>query len=344
MRVLVATDAWAPQVNGVVRTYKRLERDVRELGVTLVFLTPQDFKSVRCPGYSEIRLALAGRSATAHHIARLAPDHIHIATEGPVGRAVRHYAISRGLLFTSSYHTKFPEYLKSHFGLPDRWTYDDLRRFHAPSAGLMVATPSLKTDLAARGFNNLMPWTRGVDTDVFRRQPVRLFGKAGPVFLCAGRVSKEKNLEAFLELSLPGVKVIAGDGPHLAYLKRRYPEAIYTGYKPTPELAQIYASADVFVFPSLTDTFGLVLLEALASGVPVAAFPVTGPLDIIENGRSGFLDCDLGRAALAALSLDRSDARARALDYSWSRTAAIFIENIGAARTSVMSNPLQTAS
>lgn len=327
MRILVATDAWKPQVNGVVRTYGRLAEEAQRLGVEIVFLTPADFLTLPCPGYTEISLALPSARRAARLIGQLKPDYIHIATEGPVGWMTRGYCLKRGLRFTTSYHTKFPEYAAALLSIPASWAYAPVRRFHGPSAGIMTATPSLAADLAQRGFPRLMRWTRGVDTELFCPRDVRLFG-SDPVFLYAGRVSKEKSIEDFLDCDLPGRKVVVGDGPHLSTLKRRFPEATFTGCKSGLELAEHYASADVFVFPSRTDTFGLVLIEALASGLPVAAYPVTGPIDIVEPGISGILDEDLASAARRALTLDRNAARRRALDFTWAETARLFVENI----------------
>lgn len=328
MRILVATDAWAPQVNGVVRTYTRLEKEAARLGAEIVFLTPEHFLAIPCPGYSEIHLAVpSARKATAE-IEKLGADFVHIATEGPVGWMARAYCLRHGRPFTTSYHTKFPEYAAALLSIPTSWAYTPMTRFHAPSAGVMVATPSLERELSSRGFNRLMAWTRGVDTETFKPRGLRLFGSELPVFLYAGRVSKEKNIEAFLDADLPGRKVVVGDGPHLPGLKRRYRDTIFTGLKTGAELARHYASADVFVFPSKTDTFGLVLLEAMASGLPVAAYPVTGPIDIVQQGRNGILDWDLADAARRALALDRDAARARALEFTWANTARLFIENV----------------
>lgn len=328
MRILVATDAWPPQVNGVVRTYERLAAEVTALGIELVFLTTAHFRSISCPGYREIHLAVPSARRAARAIEEARANFIHIATEGPVGWMARAYCLRHDLSFTTSYHTKFPEYAAALLSIPSSWAYAPIARFHAQSAGIMVASPSLARDLDRRGFSRLMPWTRGVDTELFRPRDVRLFGKAEPVFLYAGRVSKEKNIEAFLDADLPGVKVVVGGGPHLAALERRYRGAIFTGVKSGTELARHYASADVFVFPSLTDTFGLVLLEAMACGLPVAAFPVTGPIDIVEHGKSGILDGDLAAAARRALALDRNSARARALEFTWAHAARIFADNV----------------
>jgi glycosyltransferase involved in cell wall biosynthesis len=327
MRVLVATDAWAPQVNGVVRTYERLALEAPKLGCDISFLSPALFRTLPCPTYPEIRLALAGPRAIARHIERLRPDFIHIATEGPIGLMTRRYCRKRKWPFTTSYHTRFPEYVSARLPVPERWCYALQRRFHNGAAGTFVATPSVATDLAARGFQRLMPWSRGVDTDLFRPRNVRLFG-AAPVFLYVGRIAVEKNIKSFLELDLPGRKVLVGSGPQTSELQRLYPDALFAGHREGEALAEAYASADVFVFPSLTDTFGLVLLEALACGVPVAAFPVSGPKDVLTDPQSGVLSEDLRDAALRALGLDPGAARAHALTYSWENSARQFIENV----------------
>jgi glycosyltransferase involved in cell wall biosynthesis len=331
MRVLVATDAWRPQVNGVVRTYERIADEARGLGAELAFLSPLDFATAPCPAYPEIRLALPNLRQASRLIEAAAADHIHIATEGPIGWMARRHCLKRGRPFTTCYHTKFPEFLATLLRIPPSWSYAQLRRFHNAASGVMVSTRSLEADLGSRGFRRLMPWTRGVDTDLFKPRDIRLFGTDEPVFLYVGRISKEKNIEALLDLDLPGQKVIVGGGPHLAALQWGYPSVIFTGPKTGVELALHYASADVFVFPSRSDTFGLVLLEAMAAGLPVAAFPVTGPIDVVTPGVSGILDEDLGRAAMGALELDRADVRTAALPYSWANAARLFLDNIKAA-------------
>ncbi|MFM1814375.1 MAG: hypothetical protein RLZ98_1070 [Pseudomonadota bacterium] len=327
MRVLVATDAWQPQVNGVVRTYERLDAEVARLGGELAMLTPNEFRTVPCPTYPEIRLAVPGYHYVIERLACIRPDAVHIATEGPIGWMTRRYCRIRSIPFTTSFHTRFPEYLTSRFGIPESWTYAVQRRFHNAGAGIMVASKSLATELEARGFERILPWTRGVDTEHYRPRDVRLFGD-DPVFLFVGRVAVEKNIEAFLNADLPGRKVVVGGGPLLETLRLSYPDILFTGKKTGEELAQCYASADVFVFPSLTDTFGIVMLEAMASGVPVAAYPVTGPIDVVEVGRTGILDTDLATAARRALSLDRKLVRQRAADYSWEAAARLFLSNI----------------
>jgi glycosyltransferase involved in cell wall biosynthesis len=330
MRVLVATDAWHPQVNGVVRTYERLAHEAPKLGFEVSFLAPTLFRTLPCPTYPEIRLSLIGPRSVARHVDRLRPDFIHIATEGPIGIMTRRYCRKMKRPFTTSYHTRFPEYVAARLPIPESWCYAFERRFHGAAAGTFVATPSVAADLERHGFQRLMPWSRGVDIDLFRPQNVRLFGE-GPVFLYVGRLAVEKNLKAFLDLDLPGRKVVVGNGPQAAELERLYPDALFTGPKHGEDLAQAYVSADVFVFPSLTDTFGLVLLEALACGVAVAAYPVSGPKDVLAGSRAGVLGPDLGAAAIAALCLDRDEARAHALTYSWENSARQFMGNMLAA-------------
>jgi glycosyltransferase involved in cell wall biosynthesis len=330
MRVLVATDAWHPQVNGVVRTYERLAQEAPKLGFEVSFVVPTFFRTLPFPPYPEIRLALVSPRAIARHIDQVRPDFIHIATEGPIGLMTRRYCRKMKRPFTTSYHTRFPEYVAARLPIPEDWCYALQRRFHNGAAGIFVATPSVAADLEARGFERLMPWSRGVDVELFRPRKVRLFGEK-PVFLYVGRIAIEKNIKAFLDLNLPGRKVVVGSGPQASALQRLYPDALFTGPKQGEDLAQAYASADVFVFPSLTDTFGLVLLEALACGVPVAAYPVSGPKDVLTDQRTGVLGTDLEAVALVALNLDRRDARAHALTYTWEHSARQFMENMLAA-------------
>lgn len=330
MRILVATDAWHPQVNGVVRTYERLATELNALGAEASFLTPSEFRTLPCPTYPEIRLALPAPTYVAERFRFLNPTAVHIATEGPVGWMARNYCRLRKIPFTTSFHTRFPEYVERRFRVPAAWSWAVERRFHNAGAGMMVATRSLADELSRRGFERILPWTRGVDTSLFRPREVRQFG-SGPVFLYVGRVALEKNIEAFLALDLPGRKVVVGDGPQRAELACRFPEVLFTGRKEGEALAACYASADVFVFPSRTDTFGIVLLEAMASGLPVAAYPVTGPIDLVADGTTGFLSEDLGAAARAALRLDRAAVRACALEYSWEAAARMFVANIESA-------------
>lgn len=330
MRILLATDAWTPQINGVVRTYQRLATELQRLGSELVVMGPENFRCLPCPSYPEIGLALPDRRRCAALIGAADADAIHIATEGPVGWMARSYCRRRQRPFTSSFHTRFADYVSARWPVPEAWVYAYQRHFHAPSAGVMVATASLAADLGRRSFQRLMPWTRGVDTELFRRRTSRLFGP-GPVFLYAGRVAVEKNIEAFLRLDLPGVKVVVGGGPQLADLTARYPQTIFAGVREGDDLAQCYASADVFVFPSLTDTFGMVMLEAMASGVPVAAFPAIGPRDLVTQGISGILGDDLRAAALKALDLDRSRVREAAMAFTWQKAAQVFLSNVESA-------------
>lgn len=331
MRILMVTDAWRPQVNGVVRTLERLAETLKSFDVETDFLTPNTFRTLPLPTYPEIRLALT----TPGHVARLIDarkvDHVHIVTEGPLGIMARRYCRHAGRPFTTSYHTRFPEYLSARLPVPESWSYNWLRDFHNSGQGTLVATQSLADDLASRGFNKLKLWTRGVDTELFHPDKKKDLGLPGPIFLCAGRVAIEKNLPAFLDLQLPGSKVIVGEGPELARLKARYPDAHFLGHRPNDELAEIYASADVFVFPSRTDTFGNVIIEALASGTPVAAFPVTGPIDIIGDGVGGAVSEDLCEAALKALHIDRAEARQRAMRYSWLTCTEMFLDTVGEA-------------
>jgi glycosyltransferase involved in cell wall biosynthesis len=330
MRILVATDAWRPQVNGVVRTYERLGEEAQRLGAEIDFVTPAEFFTVPAPTYPEIRLAMPGFKVIRRRFADVRPDAVHIATEGPVGWMARAHCLSRRIPFTTSFHTRFPEYLKPRFGLPASWTYSMMRAFHNAGCGVMVATPSLATELGSRGFDRILPWTRGVDTELFHPRQVRRFGD-GPVYITVGRVAVEKNITAFLDLDLPGRKVVVGDGPQRAELQARYPDVVFTGKMTGEDLAECYASADVFVMPSLTETFGIVQLEAMASGLPIAAFPVTGPIDLVTPGVTGTLSTDLGEAVRSASALNRLAVREKAIEYSWENAARLFLANIESA-------------
>jgi glycosyltransferase involved in cell wall biosynthesis len=328
MRVLVATDAWHPQVNGVVRTLTSLAASARGLGVEIDFLTPEGFPTVPVPTYPHLRLALPGMRRIARLIEQQHPDAIHIATEGPIGFAVQRYCRRRGVAFTTSYTTRFPEYISARVPIPQALSYAVLRRFHAAAAATMVSTPSLLAELKQRKFSNLVMWTRGVDTALFRPDRAIDLALPRPIFLTAGRVAVEKNLEAFLALDLPGSKVVIGDGPQEAELRRRFPQAKFVGLLEGTALAAHMAAADVFVFPSKTDTFGLVQLEALACAVPVAAFPVTGPRDVIADNPVGVLSDDLRAACLGALHISRDACRAFALARSWENSARQFIGHV----------------
>ncbi|WP_041042259.1 glycosyltransferase family 4 protein [Paramagnetospirillum magnetotacticum] len=334
MRILVVTDAWLPQVNGVVRTLDTLRAELERTGHQVVMVTPDRFRSLPCPTYPEIRLAFKPGRKLAAMIEAAQPCAIHIATEGPLGWAARRYCLRRKIPFTSAYHTKFPEYIKARFGVPLPISYAVMRRFHDASSRVMVATQGIESELAGRGFSNIARWSRGVDTELFRPRPeVRgadgpFAHLAGPIFLYVGRVAVEKNIEAFLALDLPGSKAVVGDGPQADEMKRRFPEVHFAGARFGEDLARHYAAADVFVFPSRTDTFGLVLLEALASGLPVAAYPVPGPNDVIGTSPAGVLDEDLGLAAEAALRIDPALCRAHALTFSWEACTLQFLDNL----------------
>ncbi|HXQ07114.1 MAG TPA: glycosyltransferase family 1 protein [Bradyrhizobium sp.] len=327
MRILVATDAWHPQVNGVVRTLTNMAEAARAFGVEISFLTPQSFRTFAMPSYPDLRLALPYQAKIARLIAEARPDSIHIATEGPIGLLVRRYCRKNQLPFTTSFHTRFPEYISARLPIPEAWIWRALRAFHGPSQAVMAATPALAGELRARGFRNVVLWPRGVDAGQFHPRAADL-GLPRPVFLCVGRVAVEKNLEAFLDLDLPGTKVIVGDGPARAALTRKYPQAVFLGARQGKELAEAYAAADAFVFPSKTDTFGLVLLEALASGLPVAAFPVTGPRDVIGNEPVGALNDDLRIACLTAVAISPQACLAFAARHTWEASARAFVENI----------------
>jgi glycosyltransferase involved in cell wall biosynthesis len=339
MRILIATDAWHPQVNGVVRTLTSLARSAARLDAQIDFLTPEGFASFAVPTYPGLRIAWPNRREIARRVEAAAPDAIHIATEGPVGWAVRAYCIRRKLAFTTSYTTRFPEYIAVRSIIPADVSYAVLRRFHAAAAMTMVATASLRQELSLRGFRKLGAWTRGVDTELFRPDDPAELDLPRPVFMTVGRVAVEKNLEAFLALDLPGSKVVIGDGPQRTELERRYPDASFLGEKTGRELSAHFAAADVFVFPSLTDTFGVVQLEALACGTPVAAFPVTGPLDVIADHPVGALDADLRSACMRALGVARQACRAFALERSWENSARQFIGNLSALQPSRLPRP-----
>jgi len=328
MRVLIATDAWHPQVNGVVRTLTSLASSTASLGVSIEFLTPEGFPSIALPTYPNLHLAVPNRREIARRIEAARPDAIHVATEGPMGFLARAYCLRHGIPFTSSYTTRFPEYISARFPIPESLSYSVLRRFHSAANVTMASTVSLVSELRRRGFCNLGLWTRGVDTDLFAPHRAIPIDLPRPIFLTAGRIAVEKNLDAFLSLDLPGSKVVIGEGPQEAELRHRFPHATFLGLRIGAELAGLIASADVFVFPSLTDTFGIVQLEALACGVPVAAFPVTGPKDVIGNHQVGVLNRDLRLACLEALKISREACRALALTRSWQISARQFIGHI----------------
>ena len=328
MRILIATDAWHPQVNGVVRTLTSLARNVEKLGASIEFLSPEGFRSVRVPTYPGLRLALPGPREIAKRIEQAKPDAIHIATEGTIGFMTRAWCLRNRRPFTTSYTTRFPEYISARWPVPQSWIYAALRRFHGAAAVTMVATPSLTAELSLRGFRNLGMWTRGVDTDLFSPDRAIKLDLPRPIFISVGRIAVEKNLEAFLSLDLPGTKAVIGAGPQEAELRQRFPDAKFLGQLENGKLSGHLAAADVFVFPSRTDTFGVVQLEALASGVPVAAFPVTGPKDVIGTNPIGALNEDLRAACLDALQMSRQACRDYALACSWENSARQFVGNI----------------
>ena len=336
MRILLATDAWEPQVNGVVRTLTRVVEELRALGHVVDVVSPDQFPTFPLPTYPEIKLAIGAYEPVQERFKQFEPEAIHIATEGPIGLAARRFCLEWKLPFTTSYHTKFPEYVSARLPLPLAAGYTYMRWFHKPSGRLMVATPTMRDELAKHGFRNLSPWSRGVDTDIFKpRQPDEpdLFeGLARPIFLNVGRVAVEKNIEAFASLDLPGTKVVIGDGPQREELAEKYPEVRFLGAKFGLELGRYFGCADVFCFPSLTDTFGLVILEAMAAGVPVAAFSAPGPVDIIPGSNAGVLAPGqtegLREACLACLDLDRTVVRKFAERFSWRACAEEFFRNL----------------
>ncbi|MEM6616156.1 MAG: glycosyltransferase family 1 protein [Pseudomonadota bacterium] len=327
-KVLIATDAWHPQINGVVRTFERVCEYAPHYNVEIDVLHPGEWRTVPLPTYNEIRLALCTYGSVRDRIEASNPDYIHIATEGPVGFRTRQNCLRTGRGFTTSYHTKFPEYLNARIPVPVDWTYKRLCDFHNAGQAIMVTNDSLKRELSARGFENIRLWSRGVDCEVFHPIENSVLDLPRPIFLYVGRVSVEKNIEAFLKLDLPGTKVVTGKGPQLADLQSKYPDVHFTGAKEGEELTEIYASSDVFVFPSKTDTFGIVLLEALACGTPVAAYPVTGPRDVVGGTGCGALSDDLRQAALDALEIPRERCRAYAKEQSWLRSIGDFMNNI----------------
>jgi glycosyltransferase involved in cell wall biosynthesis len=328
-KLLIFTDAWAPQVNGVVRTLETLGRDLESMGCEVRYATPQGRFTIPLPTYPEIRLALFPRRGLERTIDEFRPDAIHIATEGTIGLSARAICRTRGLPFTTSFHTRFPEYVNARFPfISKRLVYRFLRWFHGPATAMMVATPSLKQELESYGFHNLRIWARGVDVTQFRPIPDATLPFLHPIWLYVGRVAVEKNVEAFLKLDLPGTKVVIGDGPHRTSLARTYPAVRFLGPKSGEDLVRHYAASDVFVFPSRTDTFGLVILEALACGVPVAAFPVQGPKDVVGDAPVAALDENLFRACERALSISPAACRAFALTRSWRSCTEQFLSNL----------------
>lgn len=331
MHAVIVSDAWHPQVNGVVRSLEATAEKMREWGHRVTLITPDAFRSIPMPTYPDIRLALFPGKRVAAKLTALSPEAVHIATEGPLGWAARRWCLRQRFPFTTSYHTQFPEYVRLRAPVPLWLTYGLLRWFHAPAEATLVPTPTQRKRLLDHGFRNVRLWSRGVDTRRFRplqdgERPAEM-RLPGPVSVYLGRVAVEKNIEAFLDISLPGTKVVIGDGPDLAKLKASHPAVKFLGFRRGDELARLLAAADVFVFPSRTDTFGLVLLEAMACGVPVAAYPVTGPIDVVDDS-CGVLDEDLRDAIIAALNLEQSACRKHALRYSWDTATEQFLQGL----------------
>jgi len=328
MRIMIVTDAWFPQTNGVVRTLAQTAEWLGRFGHDVRMLTPRDFRSIACPTYPEIRLSLLPRKLVERNIDEFNPQALHIATEGPLGLAARRYCLRHQMRFTTSYHTQFPQYLRARFPIPIAFSYWALHRFHGAAVRCMVSTVSLRNELQARGFKNLAAWRRGVDTELFKPGSKDFLTLPRPIAAYVGRVAVEKNVEAFLRMPWEGSKIVIGDGPERARLQAQYPGTMFTGFRFAEDLAAHLAAADVMVFPSLTDTFGLVNLEAMACGVPVAAYPVNGPIDVIKDGVTGALDQDLGKAARRALALDPKVCRENAVLCGWDTSAREFEGNL----------------
>lgn len=330
MKLTLVTDAWEPQVNGVVRTLTTTVRLLAERGVRVQVISPDQFWSLPMPSYPEIRLAMTSQRRVARMIREFRPDALHIATEGPLGWLARRWAVASNMCFTTSFHTRFPDYVAARIGINADRVWRVLRRFHGQASAIMVATPRLAAELGSHGLTHTRPWSRGVDTQLFRPDVAPHPAAAGlkrPLALHVGRVAIEKNIEAFLSAAWPGDKLVVGDGPALDALQKRYPDAHFLGGLHGPALASAYAAADVLAFPSRTDTFGLVMIEALACGTPVAGYPVPGPLDVIgaggygvdgrAPGRIGAVAHDLGEAMQMALKARRADCVAAGRRYSW---------------------------
>jgi len=324
MKLALITDAWEPQVNGVVRTLKQTTDYLKAQGHEVFILTPQDHRTIPCPSYPSIPLSLFPGKKVSRDLDIINPDSIHIATEGPLGMAARKWCIKNNKRFTTSYHTQFPEYVRLRLPIPLTWSYAWFRRFHSKAVRTLVPTLSQKERLEQHGFSNVEIWGRGVDNAIFTPDNPQKIDLPRPISINMGRVAIEKNIEAYLSLDLPGSKVVVGDGPDLDMLKKKYPDVLFTGAKFGKELASWVAAADVFVFPSKTDTFGLVILEAMACGVPVAAYPVTGPKDIVQQGKTGYLDENLQHAVTQALKVSPQDCLAYAKQCSWSASSAVF--------------------
>lgn len=340
MRIAIVTDAWKPQVNGVVTTLTWTAKTLREFGHEVRVLGPDRFRTFPLPSYPEIRLACWPYRRLSAELQAYQPDCIHIATEGSLGIAARRYCRRNQLVFTTSYHTQFPQYIRKRAPIPINTSYAFLRRFHSAADRTFVATQSQQDELEKHGFTNIVRWGRGVDTETFQPGDKCFLYYPRPIWVYAGRIAVEKGLEDFLGMDLPGTKLLVGDGPDRQMLEERWPDAVFTGYKFGPELAAHVAAGDVFIFPSRTDTFGLVMIEAMACGLPVAAYPVTGPINVVENGVTGILDEDLRKAAMAALELDPAACIEHARELSWPNATRQFEQNLVQVKGEVL--PQQT--
>lgn len=332
MKIAIVTDAWEPQVNGVVTTLRTTQQTLNQLGNTVEVFTPSNFKTIPCPTYPEIRLAINPKRRLKKALAVFAPDAIHIATEGPMGLAARSICKKKNWAFTTSYHTQFPEYIRERFPIPLKISYAFFRWFHSAATRTMVGTQRQEDLLISNGFKNLVRWPRGVNTNIFKPSEKSFLNDPRPIYVYVGRVAVEKNIQAFLELDIPGTKYVIGDGPAHPELKNKYKNIKFVGYKFGEELAKYIAASDVFVFPSKTDTFGIVMLEAMACGVPVAAYPVTGPIDVVRNNKTGCLNEDLAQAVECALKLDPKDCLEQASEYTWEKASKMFAANTTAVK------------
>jgi glycosyltransferase involved in cell wall biosynthesis len=329
LRIAIVTDAWFPHVSGVATTIDATRKELERTGHTVLVIGPRDFKfTVPTPGYPEIKLAFFADRALGKMLDEFKPDAIHIAVEGPLGMAARSYCLKRKIRFSTAYHTRFPEYVHVRTGIPESWTYAFLKWFHGAGVHIMVSNDILKKELESHGFKKVVFWSRGVDNEMFNPEDPMKLPEEHPIFMYMGRVAIEKNIEAFLKLDLPGTKYVVGDGPARPSLERKYPKAVFTGYKFGRELARYVAGADVFVFPSVTDTFGLVMLEANACGVPVAAVHSQAANTVVKEGVNGVVSDDLKEACLKALKLSREKAREVALSMGWKEPTEQFVNNL----------------